>query len=408
MKHKITWRFIAFSLIFTLLVLLFVVWTGWYIVFLALLLIPFILLLRQSRFKGMRAVLLNSWVYFPLVGVIALSLAVLLRIFVLSVYGIPSGSMENTILPGDQVLVSKLPYGPRMPASPREIPWYGLLFRKAEAKWPAHRLPGTGSYERSDIMVFEREGMSTPFIKRCAGLPGDTLVMAGWRLYVNGKRLKTTAGIKHTVSVYFNDRAALSQWYEQNTTDWRGQEYTNGKGFWRIGLTRRQMQELQQTAFVDSVLPVRLTEKASRVIETEAEGQKFPVSTYHEKSYIEKASRGWEKNFFGPLVVPYKGMRIALTSQTAARYRQAIETYEGDSLSVTGEHIKVNGEARSYYTFQHNYYFMLGDNRDFSSDSRYWGFIPEQAVLGKAIMVLFNSKWTHLGNGRLLMPLKHE
>lgn len=404
-RYTVSWQFWVLSMLLGLIIILFVAWTGWYVVFIGLLLVPFMFVMRQKQFRPIRRVLQSNWVYFPAVALISLTLAVLLRIFVLSVYGIPSGSMESTILPGDQILVSKLQYGPRMPMKPQEIPWFGLLLKNAKAHWPQKRLPGTDTYKRQHIMVFERKGKHTPYIKRCAGLPGDTLIMAGWNLYINGEKQPQAPGIKHTVSVYFNDREALSSWYENHTADWRGQEYSKGMGSWDMGLTRKHIQQLQKAPFVDSLNPGKAKQAPVYILE-EKKKTDYPISTYHEKSFIEKAREGWQKNFFGPLVVPYKGMRIPLNAPTVKMYKQTIERHEGDSIKTNPTGITINGKLRSHYTFSHNYYFMLGDNRDFSSDSRYWGFIPEHAVIGKAVLVLFNSKWKYLKKGRLLQKVE--
>lgn len=400
-----TWRFTLAMLFLAALAVGLTVWTGWSVLLLLPLLMPLIRALRHPRIRLLRKTLKHWGFYYPLLAIAALSIAVILRIFVLSVYGIPSSSMEGTILPGDQVLVSKLHYGPRMPEKPQDIPWYGILFSNSQKRWPEKRLTGTSTYQRHHVMVFERSGKPTPYIKRCVGLPGDTLRMTGWHLFINGKRLKPTPGIKHTFAVYYNARAKLSQWYKATSADWRGQDYINGKNYWLLGLTREQKQQLSNARFIDSLHPGQNQQDYSIIGETGQKHSQYPISTYRKKYYVEKANSSWHKDHFGPLIIPYKNMQIQLNANTVALYRQAIEQHEGDSIRMEPNGVQINGIPRETYTFAHNYYFMLGDNREASSDSRSWGFVPQNAIIGKAVLVMFNSHWKHLKKGRIFQRL---
>lgn len=257
--------------------------------------------------------------------VLIFSIAIAFRVFFIEIYAIPSGSMEDTLLPGDKVLVNKLVYGPKLPASPYDIPWINLgwyLQAGASANpdsvyWKYHRLKGFSEIKHGDVIVFSHplwEGRNNYFIKRCMALPGDTLQIMNGKVKINAGFLDEQPTIKMVPVVY------------------------------------------------DST---------------------HTVYPYH-------PDIRWSLNEYGPLVVPYEGMQIRLTREALQLYYNVIKDHEPVHANWKNEVFRNNEKTAGFYTFQNNYFFMLGDNRNNSNDSRYWGFLSEKDINGKATVVLFN------------------
>ncbi len=280
------------------------------------------LLLSDDFFKQKkRAKFLKSTLMVVLIFVIAISF----RLFFIELYSIPSGSMEDTLLPGDKVLVNKLAYGPKLPASPYDIPWVNLGWYFLAEKntnpdsvyWKYHRLKGFSEIKHGDVMVFSHPlwgGRNNYFVKRCIALPGDTLQIIKGRIKINAGFLDKQPTIKMIPVVY------------------------------------------------DST---------------------HTVYPYH-------PNIRWSVDDYGPLVVPYKGMQIRLTKKALQVYYNVIKDHEPVNADWKNEVFRNNEKTAELYIFQNNYYFMLGDNRHNSNDSRYWGFLPEEDINGKAMFVLFN------------------
>ena len=251
--------------------------------------------------------------------------AISIRLFFIELYSIPSGSMEDTLLPGDKVLVNKLVYGPKLPASPNDIPWVNLVWYFMDGQhtnpdsvyWKYHRLKGFSEIKHGDVMVFSHPlwgGRNNYFVKRCIALPGDTLHIINGRIKINAGFLDEQPTIKTVPVVY------------------------------------------------DST---------------------HTVYPYH-------PNIRWSVDDYGPLVVPYKGMQISLTKEALQLYYNVIKDHEPVNADWKNEVFRNNEKTAELYIFQNNYYFMLGDNRHNSNDSRYWGFLPEEDINGKATVVLFN------------------
>jgi signal peptidase I len=233
--------------------------------------------------------------------------------------------MEDTLLPGDKVLVNKLAYGPKLPASPYDIPWVNLCWYFLGGKhtnpdsvyWKYNRLKGFSEIKHGDVMVFSHPlwgGRNNYFVKRCIALPGDTLQIINGKVKINAGFLEEQPTIKMIPVIY------------------------------------------------DSTHTV----------------------------YPQHPNIRWSLDDYGPLVVPYKGMQIRLTKEALQLYFKVIKNHEPVHAVWKNEVFSNNEKTAELYTFQNNYYFMLGDNRHNSSDSRYWGFLPEEDINGKATVVLFN------------------
>ena len=248
------------------------------------------------------------------VVIYALFIAMFLKVFFVEAFGIPTPSMRETLKVGDFLFVNKFIYGFR---TPRAIPLTGI--RIPHMKF----LPGYSSVDRGDVVVFEYPGdrgtVEQPnvlsYVKRCVALPGDTVEIAGKRVFINGQRLSESAG---TIS----------------------SSRTLGRG-------------------------------------------DFDVDIYPKGS-------GFNRDWWGPMIVPFEGMEIELTMENIDEWRLFIER-EGHSVRFTAEgSVQVDGTGNNVYTVENDYYYMLGDNRDDSEDSRYWGFVPEQNVVGKAMFIYWS------------------
>lgn len=242
--------------------------------------------------------------------------------FVIQNTRIPTGSMEDTILVGDFVLVNKFVYGS---SSPKYIPL-------TEIEIPHIKLPAFKDPNAKDIVVFEFPGnrdqifpdeLGVNYVKRCIGTPGDTILIIDKVVYVNGKEFWRPPHIK-----YFAGRYSMN------------------------------MQSIPRGIANPRIFPKGMP---------------------------------WNEDNYGPLVVPYKGFTISLNMSNIEHWRTTIDRENGKRVvDISGSEILIEGKPVTSYTFKKNYYFMMGDNRDDSLDSRFWGFVPRDMVVGEAFITLFS------------------
>lgn len=353
---------------------------------------------------------LVEWVDAIIFAVVA---ATLIRMFFIEAYTIPTSSMEKSLLIGDFLFVSKVSYGPKLPNTPLSFPFvhHTLPFTKntkSYVEWikrPYHRLAGLGDVKRYDAVVFNfPEGdtvalneqaqsyyhlqrvygrdrlwkenylfgdiVSRPvdkrenYIKRCVGIPGDTLQVKNGVLFVNGE---TQMPIEQMQYSYFI----------QTTSP----------------ISNRVFDELKVSREDRSHMPTPLTneavEKLSKLKNVQAINRR--VDTQHDfisNSVFPNDPRFvWTQDNFGPLWVPKKGSTVELNIDNLPLYKRIIHAYEGNMLNVKDSTIYINGEPTTSYTFKMDYYFMMGDNRHNSADSRFWGFVPEDHIVGKALFI---------------------
>lgn len=303
----------------------------------------------------------------------ALTVAVIVRTFFFEAYRIPTPSMERTLLTGDFLIVSKLNYGLRTPMAfgiPfTEINWNGVEF-------PWTRLPGWQDIQRNDIVVFNYPiddaiiSNKTNYIKRAVAVPGDTLEIRDKVLYLNGTAEDQRPTYEQIYRVVPRERVRLS---EAKVRLAGGQIRGTDAQAYYISLTQ------EGRATVASWPEVSAVERYVRPAE---------INDYATSPFDFRRGMASNHDHIAPFVVPGRDLTIELTDATWPIYRTAVVRYEGNRVDRTDDGgFMVNGEPASRYTFRKNYYFMMGDNRDNSEDSRMWGFVPEDHVIGKPAII---------------------
>ncbi len=301
----------------------------------------------------------------------ALGVALGIRLFVAEAFRIPTASMEESLLVGDFLLVSKLHYGPRTPAT------VGLPFSTgylSGLRLPSLRLPGLGDVERGDVVVFNHPTERGPverrthYIKRVVALPGDTVALVGKELRVNGEAVGMGPGVLADWLVTLDTRSAFSLDAFREIGVGRS-VMREGEGAWRVRMT---LSQAETVAAWDAVLDLRpaIAERSERL---------FPAGVPQ------------TLDDYGPVVVPKRGQTVRLTAEAWPALRDVIERHEGHAARRRADgRFEIDGEVTDRYTPEQDYYFVLGDNRDDSSDSRRWGFVPRDHLVGKAVLVYFS------------------
>ncbi|MVN76296.1 signal peptidase I [Hymenobacter sp. HMF4947] len=334
----------------------------------------------------------------------AVVVATFIRWSAVEAYVIPSESMEHSLLVGDYLFVSKLHYGPITPQTPLQIPLThqtlpGLGWQSYSAliQLPTYRFPGFSSVQRNDVVVFhvphEQQrpaDLRTHLIKRCVAVAGDTLEIRQGQVFLNG-RPGAVGGQPQTT--YFMSVANPNDEVRQALHDQQVVDYSQPDGIpaavtnpetGKVGYFLscpasvaayfRQQPYVQALTVAGGVLPANTL---------------FPdAADFHVSEALSAMPRGWQLDSYGPLPVPKKGQTIKLTPANAAVYYKIIAQYEHNQ-GITWQKgiIYQHGQPLAQYTIKQNYYFMMGDNRHNSEDSRFWGFVPEDHIVGKAVFV---------------------
>lgn len=301
--------------------------------------------------------------------------ALIIRTFLFEAYRIPTPSMEKTLLTGDFLVVSKISYGPRTPMV-LGVPFTNIYLPGIDLPWT--RLPGFTEVKRNDIVVFNYPidiapiAAKTNYIKRCVGLPGDTLSVRDKMVYVNGDLSRRFPGIQKNYVVQVRERVRLSPAKVENA----GGTLlgAQGQNSYRVNMTSEVAQKIRQWPEVQNVqlfvLPDDFNEFSRR---------DFSFS-----------SGFMNHDHMPPIVIPFRGEEVTLTRDNWHVYENVITRYEGNNAEWRDGQLYINGELDSTYTIKQDYYFMMGDNRDDSEDSRYWGFVPQDHIVGKAGMIYFS------------------
>jgi len=380
------------------LLVLFIIWTGWLkpVGLIGLLLVMAVF--PEKTKKILNTIRTNYWFKTPLYLILAFLLAIFFRVFVAEVYTIPSSSMEQTLLPGDKVWVSKLRYGPYLPASLKEVPWLNVFYsvnnqKQSKYRETGRRLKGCGQFQRNDVMVFKHPRSHQAYIKRCVGLPGDSLRLSGETLYANGKQVQLPPTLKHDYLIDTQAKEKLKSWMKNQNASLR----ILPKDKMKANMSLAVKTKLRALPWIDSL--VLMTDSVKTFIygrKDQSDYRSFHRVARSGLFYGDGSNTGWNDFSFGPLYVPQKGKTIALNRKNLQLYRPVIKKYEGHHIKQKNGKVFINGRKQNQYRFTRNYYFMLGDNRCHSSDSRDWGFVPENHIIGKAQFILFSNwhgKW---------------
>lgn len=405
--------------------------------------------------KKVKRTIVREWVEAIAFAVIA---ATIIRTFFIEAYTIPTSSMEKSMLVGDFLFVSKIAYGPKAPNTPLSFPFAHHTmpfskYSKSYLEWiklPYYRFPGLGSVERNDVVVFNypdgdtvalyrqnesyyqllrtygRKNVWAPsfinpytgqgdacgpivarpvdkrenYVKRCVGLPGDIIEIRERQLFINGVPATNPENMQYQYTITtkggFDDRNVILK---------------NRLLKSDIIVLLDGPAGLQQARYADlNPAFLKSFDTLSYIIPlTNAMAQKFNAlpnviemqvmndTGFRSEIFPHSPKYAWNRDNFGPLTIPKAGATVNIDTSNIVIYDRIIDVYEGNDLKIEGGKVFINGQAANSYTFKMDYYWMMGDNRHNSADSRYWGFVPEDHIVGKAVFV-----WLSLDPDRTL------
>ncbi len=330
----------------------------------------------------------REWVDALVFAVIA---ATLIRWATLEAFVIPTPSMEGTLLVGDYLFVSKLHYGPRTPKTPLQLPlthrrFYGTEDVPAYLDWiqlPQYRFPGFSEVKRNDAVVFNYpEELQYPldlreyYIKRCVGIPGDKLQVKNAELYINDEKAFVPEDIQFSYFIKTDQTIRDRVFEEYNIWD---KMYEPGYGY-RVHAEPEEIEKMKSLPFVNEIV-FSPTYKDGQILSTDS-------SDVDPATFPKTPETSWNKDFYGPIEVPKEGQTIKVNHKNLQMYGDVLRYYEHlEDVQIKNDKLFIDGQEVTEYTFSQDYFFMMGDNRHNSWDSRFWGFVPKDHVVGKALFI---------------------
>ncbi|MCW3785699.1 signal peptidase I [Plebeiibacterium sediminum] len=406
----------------------------------------------------------KAWVEWVDALLFALVAVYFINLFLFQNYKIPTSSLEKSLLVGDHLFVSKVTYGPRIPNTPLSFPLLQntvpILNTKSYSEWPQwkyKRLKGFKEVEKGDIVVFNfptgdtvtsnfpnlnpdfyitcrREGINKAnanpsllqgfkdksqweinsklrqlgkdnikqnnenwgdliyrpvdrrdnYVKRCVAVAGDTFEIKSNQIYINGVKVHNPKGLQHFYNIITDGTKFNKRFLDKLEISNEDTRYLGEAPNYTLPLTKDKADELKEYPFIRQIS-----------MDEQVPDSNYILTWPHSSDY------NWSRDNFGPLWIPQKGTTVQLTLKNLVLYDRIITAYEGNTLDVKNGEIYINGKKQNEYTFNMDYYFMLGDNRHQSQDSRYWGFVPEDHVVGRPLLV-----WLSLNKDKSLFEGK--